>query len=264
MDGIPGEDSEFEKVKSLFPEDFYQRLAWMPKDKEEVEKLSDQLTDFPITKGLSDEDIRSAIIVYWNDKKKKLEKAFKPFKGFTDTSVPKDLSRYPGFPNISGLSKKEADNAVKDFWAQSMKNRPIFPVGFWKNPTALIPKDTSCYPDFPNIEGLSKEQADSSIIEFWRKIKAKRDQSDQNRKEMLKNRKTEFPAGFWKDPTALMPKDKSQYPDFPNVEGLPKDEADSAIIRFWMKFKEKKAQMFQERKDMRNSRKMEFREKFKK
>merc|ERR1712008_223064 len=38
----------------------------------------------------------------------------------------------------------------------------------------------------------------------------------------------------------------------------------SSIIEFWKKFKEKKAQDFQGRKDMRNGRKMEFREKFKK
>ena len=81
---------------------------------------------------------------------------------------------------------------------------------------------------------------------------------------MLQSRKTIFPAGFWKDPTALMPKDKSQYPGFPNVEGLPKDEADSSIIEFWKKFKEKKAQDFQRRKDTRNGWKMEFIEKFKK
>merc|ERR1711935_377959 len=29
LDGIPKEDSEFERIKSLFPEDFYQKLAWM-------------------------------------------------------------------------------------------------------------------------------------------------------------------------------------------------------------------------------------------
>jgi hypothetical protein len=239
---IPKEDSEFEKIKSLFPEDFYQMLAWMPKDKKDVEKMYHLLPGFPSTQGLSDGDIRSEIIVYWNEKKE---------KGFN-------------LPNILGLPKEEADKAVKHFWAQRMKNRPIFPVGFWKDPTALIPKNKSFYPDFPNIEGLSKEQADGSIIEFWRKIKAKREQSDQNRKELLKSRRTVFPAGFWKDPTALMPKDKSQYPDFPNVEGLPKDEADSSIIEFWKKFKEKKDQEKQGRKDTRNGRKIEFIQKFKK
>merc|ERR1739844_869913 len=127
-----------------------------------------------------------------------------------------------------------------------------------------VPKDLSLYPGFPNILGLSKEQADSSIIEFWRKLKAKRDQNDKNRRELLQSRKTVFPPGFWKDPTALMPKDKSQYPDFPNIEGLPKDEADSSIIEFWKKFKEKKDQQKQGRKDTRNGRKMEFIEKFKK
>ena len=257
MDGIPKEDSEFERIKSLFPEDFYQKLAWMPKDKKDVEKMYYLLDDFPSTQGLSDGDIRSEILVYWNDKKRKREEEFGP-------AVPKNLSLYPGFPNISSLPKEEADKAVKHFWAQREKNRPIFPVGFWKNPTALIPKDKSCYPDFPNIEGLSKEQADSSIIEFWRKIKAKRDQSDKNRKELLKSKRTVFPVGFWKDPTALMPKDKSQYPDFPNVEGLPKEVADFSIIYFWKKFKEKKDQEYQGRKDTKNGRKMEFIEKFKK
>ena len=257
MDGISKEDSEFERIKSLFPEDFYQTLATMPKNKKDVEMMYHLLPGFPSTQGLSDGDIQNEIIVYWNEKKSKKEKELKP-------AVPKDLSLYPGFPNILGLPKEEADKAVTHFWAQREKNRPIFPVGFWKNPTALIPKDKSCYPDFPNIEGLSKEQADSSIIEFWRKLKAKRDQNDKNRRELLQSRKTVFPAGFWKDPTALMPKDKSQYPGFPNIEGLPKDEADSSIIEFWKKFKEKKAQDFQDRKDMRNGRKKEFREKFKK
>lgn len=246
------------RIKNLFPEDFYQKLAWMPKDKKDVEKMYHLLPGFPNTQGLSDGDIRSEIIVYWNDRKRKKEEQLKI------PAVPKDLSLYPGFPNILGLPKEEADKAVKHFWAQREKNRPIFPMGFWKDPTALIPKDKSCYPDFPNIKGLSKEQADSSIIEFWRKIKAKRDQSDKNRRELLQSRKTVFPPGFWKDPTALMPKDKSQYPDFPNIEGLPKDEADCSIIEFWKKFKEKKDQQKQGRKDTRNGRKMEFIEKFKK
>merc|ERR1739848_483042 len=29
LDGVPKEDGESERIKSLFPEDFYQKLAWM-------------------------------------------------------------------------------------------------------------------------------------------------------------------------------------------------------------------------------------------
>jgi hypothetical protein len=61
-----------------------------------------------------------------------------------------------------------------------------------------------------------------------------------------------------------MPKDKTQYPDFPNIEGLSKEEADRSIIEFWKKFKEKKDQRKLDIKETDNVRKMQFRKKFKK
>ena len=76
-------------------------------------------------------------------------------------------------------------------------------------------------------------------------------------------KKTVFPEGFWKEPTAFMPKDISHYPDFPSIEGLSQEEADLSIIDFWMKFNETKIQRGGE-KEVRNIRKMQFREKFKK
>jgi hypothetical protein len=54
-----------------------------------------------------------------------------------------------------------------------------------------------------------------------------------------------------------VPKDKSRFPGFPNIEGLPKEEADRSIIEFW---KKEKLNIAQDKQD----RKMEFREKFKK
>ena len=61
-----------------------------------------------------------------------------------------------------------------------------------------------------------------------------------------------------------MPKDKTQYPDFPNTKGLSKEEADRSIIEFWKKFKEKKDQRKLDIKETDNVRKMQFRKKFKK
>ena len=77
-------------------------------------------------------------------------------------------------------------------------------------------------------------------------------------------KRTEFPQGFWTEPTAVMPKDKTQYPDFPNIEGLSKEEADRSIIEFWKKEKLNKEQRKRDNRKLKNDRKREFEEKFKK
>ena len=314
----------------------------IPKDKSELEEVSRVFFGFPNTEGLAEEEARSAILDYWNNQGGKAKELI------DKTYIPKDTSRYPGFPNIKCLPKEEVDEAVKNFWTQWNEKKTVFPEGFWKEPTALMPKDKSQYPDFPCIEGLSKEEADLSIIEFWNKFKEKEDQlktdgirtinvrkmqfrqkfkklvekgifydkyreavltlgslppqnssfydkfgefvmpktegmtekevekniiqhwnswnepktqiektEEKNQREkrleflkakketkkqernLLQENKTLFPEGFWNEPTALIPKDPSQFPDFPNIDGLPKEEADNSIIEFWKKIKEK-------------------------
>ena len=41
-------------------------------------------------------------------------------------------------------------------------------------------------------------------------------------------------------PKVVIPKDKSMYPGFPNTEGMPKEEADAAIISFWKVWRKNK------------------------
>ena len=41
-------------------------------------------------------------------------------------------------------------------------------------------------------------------------------------------------------PKVVIPKDTSIYPGFPNTEGMPKEEADAAIISFWKVWRKNK------------------------
>ena len=161
-------------------------------DKSEFEEVKRVLIGFPNTEGLPEEEARSTVQKYWDDRKEQnVEWRDKNY-------IPKDLSRYPGFPQTEGLPKEEVDELVKNFWKQYNEKRTVFPQGFWTEPTALIPKDKTQYPDFPNIEGLSKEEADRSIIEFWKKFKEKKDQRKQDLKETDNVRKMQFRKKFKK------------------------------------------------------------------
>merc|ERR1712083_179322 len=42
-------------------------------------------------------------------------------------------------------------------------------------------------------------------------------------------------------PKVIIPKDPSLYPGFPDTEGLPKEEADNAILLFWKMWRKEKA-----------------------
>merc|ERR1712008_454484 len=145
-------------------------------DKCEFEEVSKVLIGFPNTEGLPEEEARSTIQKYWDDRKEQnVEWRDKNY-------IPKDLSRYPGFPQTEGLPKEEVDDLVKNFWKQYNEKRTVFPAGFWTEPTALMPKDRTQYPDFPNIEGLSKEEADHSVIEkkIQRKKRSKETRCERN------------------------------------------------------------------------------------
>jgi hypothetical protein len=146
----------------------------IPKDKSEFEEISKVLIGFPNTEGLSEEVARSAILEYWMNSI--------TWRGKNYIPKAKHLSRYPGFPKTEGLPKEEVDEAVQNFWTEWQKNKTYIPKAFWKEPTALVPKDKSRFPGFPNIEGLPKEEADRSIIEFWKKEKLNIAQDKQDRK----------------------------------------------------------------------------------
>ena len=181
----PSETYEEILIRSYKPKKNRENIR-IPKDKSEFEEISKVLIGYPNTEGLSEEVARSVIVEYWIN------------RVHGKNYIPKDLSRYPGFPKTEGLPKEEVDEAVKNFWAEWNRNKTIFPKAFWKEPTALVPKDKSRHPGFPNIEGLSKEEADRSIIEFWKKEKFKRAQAKQDRKKMSNDRKMEFREKFKK------------------------------------------------------------------
>jgi hypothetical protein len=180
--------------------------------------------------GMTDEEVEKNIIQHWhnwNKPKTQLEET-KREKHFETRKAKKEAKK---------LEKNQEKKLLQE-------NKTVFPMGFWKEPTALIPKDKSEFPDFPNIDGLPKEEADNSIIEFWKNLKEEKGFSIENARGgnsvVFRKIKTVFPKGFWKEPTALIPNDKSEFPDFPNIDGLPKEEADSSIIEFWKKLAEKR------------------------
>ena len=228
----------------------------IPKDKSEFEEVSRVLIGFPNTEGLAEEEARSAILDYWRKEKATAL--------IDNTYIPKDTSRYPGFPNIECLPKEEVDEAVKNFWTQWNENKTIFPEDFWKEPTALMPKDKSQYPDFPSIEGLSKEEADLSIIEFWNKFKEKRDQLNTYGKETINVRKMQFRQKFKKlvekgilydkysqavlTLGGLPPQNSSFYDKFgefvlPKTEGMSEKEVEKNIIQHWNSWNKPKTQI---------------------
>ena len=75
----------------------------VPKDKSEFEEISRVFVGFPNTEGLERSEAKSAILDYWNNEGKKLK------DNLYKTYIPKDTSRYPGFPNIECLPKEEVD-----------------------------------------------------------------------------------------------------------------------------------------------------------
>ena len=163
----------------------------IPKDKNEFEEISKVLIGFPNTEGLSEEVAHSVILEYWMNQGLTRH-------GINYSMIPNDLSRYPGFPKTEGLPQEEVDEAVKNFWMEWQKNKTVFPKAFWDAPTALVPKDLSHHPGFPNIVGLSKEEADHSIIEFWKKEKLNKEQRKRDNKKMKNDRKREFEEKFKK------------------------------------------------------------------
>ena len=236
----------------------YKNKVRIPKDKSEFEEVSRVLIGFPNTEGLAEEEARSAILDYWNNEGGKAKTLI------DKTYIPKDTSRYPGFPNIECLPKEEVDEAVKTFWTQWNENKTIFPEDFWKEPSALMPKDTSQYPDFPSIEGLSKKEADLSIIEFWNKFKEKRDQLNTHGKETINVRKMQFRQKFKKlvekgilydkyRYTVLtlgsLPAQNSSFYDkfgefvWPKTEGMTEKEVEKNIIQHWNSWNKPKTQI---------------------
>ena len=226
----------------------YKNKVRIPKDKSEFEEVSRVLIGFPNTEDLAEEEARSAILDYWNNQGAKAKELIEK------TYIPKDPSRYPGFPNIDSLPKEEVDEAVKNFWTQWNEKKTLFPDGFWQEPTALMPKDKSQYPNFPSIEGLSKEEADLSIIEYWTKFKEKKMQLKRYGEEAINVRKMQFRQKFKKlvekgnlydknretvlTLQSLPPKKSSFYDKFdefvmPKTEGMTEEEVEKNIIQHW-------------------------------
>merc|ERR1711890_115051 len=87
-----------------------------------------------------------------------------------------------------------------------------------KKKRPYIPQDTSLYPGFPDVSGLSEEESSKKIEEYWcywRELKS---------------------AG--KRP-AIVPKDLSMYPGFPDVNGLDEEEKAKQIKAFWVERRKK-------------------------
>ena len=163
----------------------------IPKDKSEFDEISKVLIGFPSTEGLSEEVARSVIMEYWMNQGLTRH-------GINYSIIPNDLGRYPGFPKTEGLPQEEVDEVVKKFWMEWQKNKTVFPKAFWEEPTALVPKDLRHHPGFPNTEGLSKEEADRAIIEYWKKEKLNKEQRKRDKKKMKNNRQREFEEKFKK------------------------------------------------------------------
>ena len=163
----------------------------IPKDKSEFDEISKVLIGFPSTEGLSEEVARSVIMEYWMNQGLTRH-------GINYSIIPNDLGRYPGFPKTEGLPQEEVDEVVKNFWMEWQKNKTVFPKAFWEEPTALVPKDLRHHPGFPNTEGLSKEEADRAIIEYWKKEKLNKEQRKRDKKKMKNNRQREFEEKFKK------------------------------------------------------------------
>ena len=184
------------------------------------------------SEGMTDEEVEKNIIQHWNEWNKPKSQLAEAMK---KNQRKKQLE--------TKRAKSEVKKQLKIQEAKLLQENKIgFPKGFWKEPTALIPKDKSVFPDFPNIDGLSKEEADNSIIEFWKKLAEEKGPSIENVTDsnaLVFKIKTVFPKGFWKAPTALIPEDKSEFPGFPNTDGLTEEEADNSIIEFWNKYAEK-------------------------
>ena len=109
--------------------------------------------------GMTDEEVEKNIIKHWHDWNK-------PKNQLEETKKQNKREKLLEFRKAKTEAKKQEKKLLQE-------NRTVFPKGFWKEPTALIPKDKSEFPDFPNIDGLPKEEADKSIIEFWKKMKEK-------------------------------------------------------------------------------------------
>jgi hypothetical protein len=246
--------AQYDEKRTVFPQGFWtEPTAVMPKDKT-------QYPDFPNIEGLSKEEADRAIIEFWKKIKEKREQgkqnaqerkclitSYEPKRN--KVRIPKDKSEFDeiskvliGFPNTEGLSEEVARSVILEYWMNQGLTR--HGINY-----SIIPNDLSRYPGFPKTEGLPQEEVDEVVKIFWM--------------EWQKN-KTVFPKAFWDEPTALVPKDLRHHPGFPNIEGLPKEEADRSIIEFWKKEKLNKEQRKRDKKKMLNGRKREFEEKFKK
>merc|ERR1712083_208061 len=217
----------------------------IPKDKSEFDEISKVLIGFPSTEGLSEEVARSVIMEYWMNQGLTRH-------GINYSIIPNDLGRYPGFPKTEGLPQEEVDEVVKKFWMEWQKNKTVFPKAFWEEPTALVPKDLRHHPGFPNTEGLSKEEADRAIIEYWKKEKLNKKQRKRDKKKMKNNRQREFEEKFKKivekgnlydkyhevvlKVSNLPPHNSTFYHKFdefvmPKTEGMTDEEVEKNIIK---------------------------------
>ena len=167
---------------------------------------------------------------------------------------------YPGIPNTKGLSEDESRGKIIEHFN---KAQPTFisPEDMFCDKTELSPAKKSKKTQKVELKALA-EEANEADIEM--KLEPDSEEKPSETFAQCKEKRTEFPQGFWTEPTAVIPKDKTQYPDFPNIEGLSKEEADRSIIEFWKKFKEIKDQRKLDIKETDNVRKMQFRKKFKK
>ena len=103
-------------------------------------------------KGMTDEEVEKNIIKHWHDWNK-------PKNQIEDTKKLTKREKLLEFRKAKTEAKKQEKKLLQEY-------KTVFPDGFWKEPTALIPKDKSEFPDFPNIDGLPKEEADNSMYEL--------------------------------------------------------------------------------------------------
>merc|ERR1712008_109389 len=81
-----------------------------------------------------------------------------------------------------------------------------------------------------SVVDSNKTESNTEAMETDTKDPGSKDQNEEGTEEEKKG---------W--PKVIIPKDPSLYPGFPDTEGLPKEEADNAILLFWKMWRKEKA-----------------------
>lgn len=190
--------------------------------------------------------------------------------------IPKDPNRYPGFPDLTGLSETDANMAVLNFWKVWRKQKerrkvkekrfeekvdrlkkqrkeqglPLLSreelekivIGRMGKPENRLPPEIKTYEGCPDVSGLDEEEAQNKLWEFyseWKKTHSKAIEADK-----MKRKKYIFMAAvqgeFPDDPDFPLdkpPKVRDQHPNFPEVDDMDEEQSKKAMRDYWIKWR---------------------------